>query len=426
MARQHFWVLLAGALIAGCGHRASGNGNGKATAASPEVGSAPAPEQPLPACRRTVAIAGSDALAPAIEAAQAGDCLVLADGDYSFPVIGKRATAEQPIVIRAQNRGQAVAASGDIQLRGAAHVVIEGLLFSSSGAIEIRDSEHCRISRFRIRPAEVKERDWITIGGTSHHNRIDHNDFGPKSVVSNMVMVAGTDRQVAQHNRIDHNYFHDITYGGGNGWETIRLGISTLAPSSGFNLVELNLFRGASGDPETISVKSSDNVIRYNTYRATNGEITLRHGNRNQVYGNQLLADGLASARGIRVLGADHKIFDNTFVGIQASPAVLLRGGTRPETDVNGREFYRVYRTQVVNNTMIDSAGITVGGRGPLPPQACVVANNRFQNAPAKVDDQGEGTRVEGNTVVNALAREPAAPITARALTEADVGPNAP
>src|SRR4030095_6176231 len=127
-----------------------------------------------------------------------------------------------------------------------------------------------------------------------------------------------------------------------------------------------NLFRGASGDPETISVKSSDNIIRHNTYRATNGEITLRHGNRNQVYGNHLLADGLDKARGIRVLGADHQIHDNTFVGIQASPAVLLRSGTHPETDANGREFYRVYRAQVVNNTIIGGSGITVGGRGPL------------------------------------------------------------
>ena len=284
----------------------------------------------------------------------------------------------------------------------------------------------------------MKERDWVTIGGKSHHIRIDHNDFGPKSVVGNMIMVGGEGTQIAQHNRIDRNYFHDITYGGGNGWETIRLGLSSLAPSSGFNVVELNLFRGASGDPETISVKSSDSVVRYNTYRATNGEITLRHGNRNQVYGNHLLADGLASAKGIRVLGADHKIFENTFVGIQASPAILLRAGTHGDTDTNGREFYRVYRAQVVNNTIVGGAGITVGGRGPLAPLACVVANNRFKDAPAAVVDNGENTRLEANATVAAgetaavtapVAGGPRAAtgsITTRALTETDVGPDAP
>jgi poly(beta-D-mannuronate) lyase len=421
-------MIVGGLLAAGCGHRANGNGTSAAPAAAPAPPVFPAATEnpPLPPCLRTVPVAASDALAPAIAAVQPGDCLLLADGEYVFPVISQRGSSDRPIVIRAQNRLKAVVAAGNIELRGAAHLVIEGLLFTSSGAIEIRDSAHCRLTRCRIRPAEVKDRDWVTIAGQSHHVRIDHNDFGPKAVVGNMVMVAGTDRQVAQHNRIDRNFFHDITYGGGNGWETIRLGSSTLAPSSGFNLVELNLFRGASGDPETISVKSSDSVVRYNTYRATNGEITLRHGNRNQVHGNHLLADGLESARGIRLLGADHKIFENTFVGIRRSPAVLLRSGTRPETDANGREFYRVYRAQVINNTIIDSSGITVGGRGPLPPLACVVASNRFHNTLAKVDDQGERTQVNDNTVVNELARTAQDAITARPLTEADVGPDAP
>jgi hypothetical protein len=191
-------------------------------------------------------------------------------------------------------------------------------------------------------------------------------------------------------------------------------------------VIELNLFKGASGDPETISVKSSDSVVRYNTYRATNGEITLRHGNRNQVYGNFMLADGLASARGIRVLGADHKIFDNTFVDIKASPAVLLRAGTRPETDQPGREFYRVYRVQVFDNTIVNGSGITVGGRGPLPPQGCRIANNQFFDAPASVVDQGEGTKLEGNLAAHEPTRRPGTTLTTRPLTESDVGPDAP
>jgi hypothetical protein len=428
--------LVCGALLVGCGHRSNGNG---ATAPSPPAPpAAPAfppaeANEPLPPCGRTVPVSGSEALAAALAGAQPGDCLVLADGAYSVPTIGARATAERPIVIRAQNRHKAEVSSGDIELRAAAHVVVEGLLFTSAGNIQFRDAEHCRLSRCRIRPAEPaesKDRDWVIIGGKSHHVRIDHNDFGPKTVVGNMIMVNGSGQQIAQHNRIDRNFFHDISYGGGNGWETIRLGLSGLAPSSGFNVVELNLFRGTTGDPETISVKSSDSVIRYNTYRATKGEITLRHGNRNLVHGNHLLADGLDAARGIRVLGADHRIFDNTFVGISASPAVLLRAGTHPETDVNGREFYRVYRAQVVNNTIIGGAGITVGGgRSPLPPLDCRVANNHFQKTPPSVVDQGQGTRVEGNAALKddaPAAADTSLPITRRALTEADVGPDAP
>jgi hypothetical protein len=45
----------------------------------------PQPEQPLPACKKTVMVAGAADLGAAIAAAVPGDCLVLADGTYTFP-----------------------------------------------------------------------------------------------------------------------------------------------------------------------------------------------------------------------------------------------------------------------------------------------------------------------------------------------------
>jgi hypothetical protein len=203
---------------------------------------------------------------------------------------------------------------------------------------------------------------------------------------------------VVQHNRVDHNYIHDLKGGGGNGWEAVRLGLSGLAPSKGFNVIEYNLFKGATGDPETISVKSSDNIIRYNTFRATRGEITLRHGNRTQVYGNFMLADGLAEARGIRVCGADHRIFNNYLEGIVASPGIFLRSGSADGTEERGTAHYRVYRTHIVNNTIVNGRGIVIGSTG-LPPVDCVAANNLIQNpmGDAITHAAGEGTRFEGN-----------------------------
>ena len=353
----------------------------------------------LPPCGRTISVSSSAQLATAVGAARAGDCLVLADGNYTFPGITRTATAAQPIVIRAANRGKAVVTEGDIAVSGSAHVVIEGLTFTSSGAITFRDSQYCRLTRVRFIPTNQAGNDWVTITGTSHHNRIDHNDFGPKEVLGNTIMLAGAGAQIVQHNRIDHNYFHDIRGGGGNGWETIRMGLSRWGQSPAFNLVELNLFRAATGDPETISVKSSDNIIRYNTYRATNGEITLRHGNRNLVYGNFMLGDGLAAARGMRVLGADHRIFNNYIESVGASAGILLRGGSNDSTTGNGTDFYRVYRTHVVNNTLVGGRGIQVGSID-LPPVDCVVANNVVQHASGEgIANLGTGTKLEGNIV---------------------------
>src|SRR5256885_9734037 len=165
-----------------------------------------------------------------------------------------------PIVIRAANRGRAVANAGDLVLSGASYTIVEGLAWTSSGHVEIASSDHCRITRFRFRPMERANVDWIAVTGTSDSTRIDHNDLGPKKVLSNMVMLSGVGSQVVQHTTIDHNYFHDITNTGGNGWEAIRAGLSFLALSSGYSTIEYNLFERAEGDPETISMKSSDSI----------------------------------------------------------------------------------------------------------------------------------------------------------------------
>src|SRR5205814_1516154 len=142
------------------------------------------------------------------------------------------------------------------------------------------DSPYCRLTRTRIEPAKDKGGAWVNMQGKTHHVRIDRNDMGNKTVPGNMVQT-GVDvpGQVVQYIRIDHNLFHDVHFGGGNGWETIRAGYSHVAPSKGFITIEYNLFRAANGDPETISVKSSDDIVRYNTMRGTNGQICLRHGN---------------------------------------------------------------------------------------------------------------------------------------------------
>jgi hypothetical protein len=371
--------------------------DGRAPDAPP---STPVGDKPLPPCKNTVMVTSSAELASKLEAAQPGDCLVLADGDYSFPTITKRATAEAPIVVRAQNRGKPTV--GSIVFSKAAHVVLEG--FTITGVnVKVQDSEYCRISRFRFRVQDAVENDWISMSGSTHHTRIDHNDLGPKPLLGNIVMFSGgAGSQVVQYNQVDHNFFHDVKGGGGNGWESIRLGLSGLAASKGFNIIEYNLFKAATGDPETISVKSCDNTIRYNTFRASNGEITLRHGNRAMVYGNFIFADGLASARGIRVCGSQHRIFNNYIEGITASASINLEGGDSDggPGDIPGTAHFRVYNAHVVNNTIVNSRAIDVGGGHEFPPKDCVVANNLIQNptnGAGIVEPRGENVTYEGN-----------------------------
>jgi hypothetical protein len=215
-----------------------------------------------------------------------------------------------------------------------------------------------------------------------------------------MIVINGTGTeeplvpgQVCQYNRVDHNYMHDINNSGGNNWEAMRIGRSWQAPTKGFNTIEHNFLKGASGDPETISVKSSDNIIRYNTMRATSGEICLRHGNRSQVYGNYIIADGNGGSRGIRVYGADHRIYNNYIAAAQTG--IWLDAGSASATEEPGKEHYQVYRAWVFNNTIIGQE-LRVGGTKANAPKDCKIANNILTGNLAA---GGTGTVNEGNIV---------------------------
>src|SRR5262249_27372877 len=142
-------------------------------------------------------------------------------------------------------------------------------------------------------------------------------------------------------------------------------------------VIELNLFKRCDGDPETISIKSSDNVLRYNTMRGNAGQLTLRHGNRSQVYANFILADGVANAGGIRVLGGDHKIYNNYLADVP----IDLEGGESTDQTGNLTDHKQVYRAQVLFNTVIAARAIQVGGGHPLEPIDCTIANNLMQGA---------------------------------------------
>ncbi|RYZ06952.1 MAG: lyase [Myxococcales bacterium] len=338
-----------------------------------------ADDDPLPACLARVSVTSSAQLEDALSTARPGDCLELGDGGFDFPFISAKGDAGAPIVITAKNRGKARAANG-VVFSKASYVAVEGLAWTNGAGVKVADSDHVRITRghFALR-ADSAEQDWIAVTGTSSYTRIDHNELGPKRVVGNLIMLSGLDAQVVQHTRIDHNYFHDVEYTEGNGWESIRAGLSHLALSSGHTSIEHNLFERCGGDPETISIKSSDNVVRYNTILDSKGELVLRHGNRNDVYGNYFLGSDLEGAGGIRVCGRAHRIFSNYVQGV-STPAILLEAGDSDAENEAGTAHYRVHGATVAFNTVVNGRGIQVGGGGhDWAPVDSVVANNVVQ-----------------------------------------------
>jgi hypothetical protein len=390
--------------VAGNGGSPTGGAGGTPARGDGSAGQGMTGPEPLPpppakdgdvVCKRTVSVAAPEDLTAALTGAAAGDCLVLADGDYQLPTITAKGTEAEPIIIRAANTLGVQVPSGNLNLTGAAYVTVQGFMWPGSGTIRLTDCDHCRISRFRIQRMENGDNDWITLTGTSHHCRVDHNDLGPQNQLANMVMLAGTTPQIVQYNRVDHNHFHDVHYSTGNGWEIIRAGLSQWTFASAHNIIEQNLFTATGSDPEVISVKSSDNVVRYNTMRGSAGDFTLRHGNRTIVYGNYILGGGVTGSGGIRVYGGAHRIFNN-YVSDVGTPGINVDGGESDDATGVLTDHKVSYDVQVMFNTVIGRRGITVGSNKVLKPTNISVAYNIVQGTGPLISETG-GTMFVGN-----------------------------
>lgn len=349
-----------------------------------------------------VEVSTSAQLAAELATAASGKTIVLANGTYSsaspFVVQNKNGTVNAPIVIKAKNRGQAIisGASG-FRVENASHVVLDGLKFmnTTNAAVVLEGSHHVRLTRntFAL-PSSGGDLMWLQVRGTnSHHNRIDRNDFGPKSDTSPLIAYEGENGtgQISQYDMIEYNYFHDVGPWVDNGKETIRLGLSGLTLSHGYNTVQYNVFENCDGEPEIVSVKSSSNTLRFNTFLTSKGSLTLRHGHNNSVYGNFFLGDGAESDQeGIRLFGNDHKIYNNYFENLTGEAIYLPNGdfdggttGSPPSpTAEQLRLQWKVYRAYIVNNTIVNSAtGIVIGSGKAYAPQDSVVANNIVRNS---------------------------------------------
>ena len=379
---------------------------------------------------REVRVSDGQGLVDAIAEAQPGAKIVLASGMYSstegFQIRDKRGTRDQGLTIEAEQTGEAVfAESASFLVRNCSHVVIRGIrhegLVADAGtaefpkhAVTIADSDHVRITRNHIvmddaTGDEVADNDYVFIEGSSSRNRIDHCYFGPKTTIGTFVYIRMDDSgsQVCQYTTIDHNHFDRLIGEPSSQYEPVRLGHSDAQNSSAFTVFEHNLMTDCVADDEFISVKSSDNVIRYNTFRGMFGALVLRNGNRTDVYGNFWFGDGREEAGGITVNdGTGHRLWNN-----------YLSELTSQESNRPGGVVFEVLDTaedQVtdcvfVHNSIIDCArpvqlGRDRGGEYAYQPVGITVANNLLVGEVPAIEDGGAtDVTLEGNVEREAM-----------------------
>ncbi|OEJ23872.1 lyase precursor [Streptomyces agglomeratus] len=347
----------------------------------------------------TAPVTSLDALQNAIDRAVPGDRIVLADGTYTVPsgravsVSGKHGTSSAPITIVSESRGGAVLqGERSFVLSNSSHITLSGFAFRQSTTLEIPAScPGVRLTRNDFRFADISGLDWVVVRGDDA--KIDRNRFHDKTTEGIFVVVDGPgSTAMAQRLHIFRNHFSGHSFAGANGGEPIRLGVSSRALSSAHAVVEYNLFERCDGDPETISVKSSDNTVRHNTIRDSRGGIVLRHGNHTTTEGNYLIG----GTEGVRVYGNDHLVVNNYLSGLSGRALVIGSGTTRDhhpgETTEERRGNDACDRAVIVHNTLIGNAGTLSGETRDYEPRDVVVADNLLVAAAGSLVAMGKTT----------------------------------
>ena len=308
-------------------------------------------------------------VATASRQAQPGDVVLLRDGTWrdqylQFSGNGRKGA---PITLKPQYSGKVVLTGNSRLDISGSWLVAEGLRFEN-GALNERqhvvrfsgskgDATDCRLTNSIIanyNPSNPQIRYfWVALHGK--RNQVDHCRFEGQNNVGVTIAVMRSKPERDDH-LIEYNYFLNRPSIGRNGGETIRIGTGPHASSSSGTIVQYNLFERTNSDLEVVSLKSSDNIVRFNTFRQVAGTITLRQGNRNRILGNFIIGDGADGTGGIRVTGNDHVIANNILQDLRGTEGggIILICGTADDQ----KAAYTVARRVVIaHNTMVNVNG---------------------------------------------------------------------
>lgn len=331
-----------------------------------------------------------------------GDTLVLKNGTWTNQVISLRAFGTQlnPIVLMAETPGEVVMnGSSRVSVSGQ-YIEVSGLYFkegtlSGSPVFEFRTSssnlaENCRMTNCAIvdynPPLNTTDSKWVSIYGKK--NRVDHCFFENKNNSGTLLVVWLTSSITPEH-IIENNHFgyriSNLDSGGKelNGQEIIRIGDSSTSMQYANVMVRNNYFEHCDGEIEIISNKSCGNVYSNNVFFACKGTLTLRHGNDCTVEGNYFFGNKVPTTGGVRIIGEDHKVYNNYFqdlTGMNFEAALCMARG-KENSALN--EYFQVKNAQVMFNTFVNcsqSFCINYNSSVTLPPITSVVAHNHIYN----------------------------------------------
>ncbi len=329
----------------------------------------------------------------AVKAAQPGDEIVMADGewrDVDLAFLGE-GTGDERIILRAQTPGK-VLLTGTSRLRiGGVCLTARDLLWRDSSAKEDVVSfrfdsknlaKHCALEDCAIiGDMPDKERKFVSIYG-DENEVIGCRFEGKRSKGTLLVVWLGEDAPINAH-LIFNNFFGPRERLGENGGEIIRIGDSKTSLQDSLTFVKNNYFYRCDGEAEIISNKSSKNQYYFNVFVGCSGALTLRHGNKAEVLGNQFYGDGRKGTGGVRIIGERHVVSGNYFyelTGDDTRAAISVMNGIAhsplngyfpvQDVEISLNSFIRCNESFVIGNADDDQPKQTV------PPSRLAILEN--------------------------------------------------
>ncbi len=335
----------------------------------------------------------------AVEDAQAGDLIILADGNYDISgkeieVENRIGTATQGIIVKPETVGGAILegsqAAARFRFQDCRYFTWYGFKHMHKAPTEednivFRGGNNNRFARCEVKldnedPEDPHDkRHWLQISNCKAM-RVDHCFFHHKKSKGQFCNVKfGSDNDPGEGAIFEYNYFLHQDYNeiagddniGDAGGEGIQMGDSAHASRYYRAIVRYNCFEECNGDGEIVTNKSCGNLYYNNTFTNSNGSLTLRHGHSTAVLANYFKNCGL------RVCGANNLIANNHFTDNSRS------GNRRPLVIHNGKEegsYERVINNHIILNTFANGSGtaneivVWGSGNGSREPR-----NNKFR-----------------------------------------------
>ena len=358
----------------------------------------------------TINVSSVNALQNAINGANAGDVIILANGTYLNSTLS---ISKSNIIVKAATPGgvywnsdvspanPANSGVNRITISGS-YVTFSGFQFTSGdigmGFIVQVTGSYNILTQLNFSGYYAQK--YIRIVGGTQYNEITYCNIEkkPAAAASGCTIQISTSFTVPGYHKIRYCSFKDF-YGtaGDFGNEPIRIGLSTENDNASRTIVEYCYFNNTGqGDSESVSVKSMENTIRFCTFtNQQNAMLCFRNGDNNVAYGNFFI-----NAGGIRVKEANNifcynNYFENSGVGSSAEPVTLyyvMPVGLRTSNLVN---------INFIHNTFVDCGVIDMGGAGAT---GNTWANNIFQKSSGSIfSNPNTGTTWEGNIYQGSL-----------------------